>query len=126
LLTKRQCAPSILAADPNQRRHVRHTLRAHHGLAIRRPRRCIVFLAAGALAANRMRAKIRHLTAAVNHMSQGLCMFDVSGRIVVCNQQYLRMYNLSPEVVKPGCTLRTLMEPASRPGSLPSIRRNIA
>jgi PAS domain-containing protein len=32
-------------------------------------------------------------------MSQGLCMFDASGRIVVCNQQYLRMYNLSPEVV---------------------------
>jgi methyl-accepting chemotaxis protein len=78
----------------------------------------LFFLAVGALAANRMRAKIRHLTAAVNHMSQGLCMFDASGRIVVCNQQYLRMYNLSPEVVKPGCTLRTLMEHRKQTGLL--------
>ena len=68
----------------------------------------LFFLAVGALAANRMRAKIRHLTAAVNHMSQGLCMFDASARIVVCNQQYLRMYKLSPKVVKPGCTLLEL------------------
>jgi methyl-accepting chemotaxis protein len=28
----------------------------------------------------------------------------------MCNQQYLRMYKLSPEVVKPGCTLRALIE----------------
>jgi methyl-accepting chemotaxis protein len=65
-----------------------------------------------------MRAKIRHLTAAVNHMSQGLCMFDASARIVVCNQQYLRMYKLSPEVVKPGCTLRALMEHRKQTGLL--------
>jgi methyl-accepting chemotaxis protein len=37
-------------------------------------------------------------------------MFDAAGRIVVCNRPYLRMYNLSPEVVKPGCTLRELIE----------------
>ena len=78
----------------------------------------LFFLAVGALAANRMRAKIRHLTAAVNHMSQGLCMFDASARIVVCNQQYLRMYKLSPEVVKPGCTLRALMEHRKQTGLL--------
>jgi methyl-accepting chemotaxis protein len=78
----------------------------------------LFFLAVGALAANRMRAKIQHLTAAVNHMSQGLCMFDASARIVVCNQQYLRMYKLSPEVVKPGCTLRALMEHRKQTGLL--------
>jgi len=51
-------------------------------------------------------------------MSQGLCMFDATGRIVVCNRQYLRMYNLSAEVVKPGCTLRTLMEHRKKTGLL--------
>jgi diguanylate cyclase (GGDEF)-like protein len=47
--------------------------------------------------------------AALNNMSQGLCLFDASARVVVCNQQYLQMYNLSPMVARPGCTLRDLM-----------------
>jgi methyl-accepting chemotaxis protein len=67
-------------------------------------------VAAGALAQRRTRAKIRSLSDAFDHMSQGLCMFDAAGRIIVCNQPYLRMYRLSPEVVKPGCTLRALIE----------------
>jgi hypothetical protein len=37
-------------------------------------------------------------------------MFDAAGRIVICNRPYLRMYKLSPDVVKPGCTLRELIE----------------
>ena len=45
-------------------------------------------------------------------------MFDAAGRIVVCNQQYLRMYKLSPEVVKPGCTLLALMEHRKQTGFL--------
>jgi len=75
-------------------------------------------LAAGAFAAAKARTKIRHLTDALNYMSQGLCMFDAAARIVVCNRQYVRMYGLSPEVVKPGCTLRTLMEHRKKTGLL--------
>ena len=37
-------------------------------------------------------------------------MFDGSAQIVICNEAYLRMYSLSPAVVKPGCTLRGLIE----------------
>jgi methyl-accepting chemotaxis protein len=70
----------------------------------------LIALAAGARIYARTRAKVRSLTAAFDHMSQGLCMFDAAGRIVVCNQPFLRMYRLSPEVVKPGCTLRALIE----------------
>jgi diguanylate cyclase (GGDEF)-like protein/PAS domain S-box-containing protein len=47
---------------------------------------------------------------AVNNMSQGLLMFDAHGRLVLCNQRYIEMYQLSPGVVKPGCTLRQLVE----------------
>ena len=36
---------------------------------------------------------------AINNMSQGLCMFNAAGEIVLCNQAYLRMYALSPDVV---------------------------
>ncbi len=47
--------------------------------------------------------------AAVNNMSQALLMFDGDRRLVICNERYLRMYGLSREVVKPGCTLRDLL-----------------
>jgi diguanylate cyclase (GGDEF)-like protein len=47
--------------------------------------------------------------AALNNMSQGLCLFDAAARVVVCNQQYLQMYDLSQEVARAGCTLRDLM-----------------
>ena len=78
----------------------------------------VLLLASGAYWARRMRTTMRRTTDALNHMSQGLCMFDAAGRIVVCNQQYLRMYNLSPEVVKPGCTLRALLEHRKQTGLL--------
>jgi len=52
----------------------------------------------------------RNLAAALNHISQGVCLFDASSDIVLCNQAYLKMYSLSSEVVKPGCSLRRLIE----------------
>lgn len=70
----------------------------------------LIAITAGALVCARTRATVRSLTDAFDHMSQGLCMFDAAGRIVICNQPFLRMYRLSPGVVKPGCTLRALIE----------------
>ncbi len=78
----------------------------------------LILLVAGAFAGQRMRWKIRQLTCALNYMSQGLCMFDGSARVVFCNRQYLRMYNLSPKVVKPGCTLRALLDHRKESGLL--------
>jgi diguanylate cyclase (GGDEF)-like protein len=49
------------------------------------------------------------IDAALNNMSQGLVMFDSAGRLVICNQRYLEMYGLSPEIVKPGYTFRELL-----------------
>jgi len=40
--------------------------------------------------------------AALNNMSQGLCMFDGARRLVVCNTPYARMYGMPPELAKPG------------------------
>ena len=56
--------------------------------------------------------------AALNNMSQGLVMFDSSARLVVCNQRYLEMYGLSPEIVRPGCTLRELLDHRVATGQL--------
>jgi diguanylate cyclase (GGDEF)-like protein/PAS domain S-box-containing protein len=42
------------------------------------------------------------LNAAVENMPQGLCMFDKDGRLVVCNDIYIKMYKLPAELVRPG------------------------
>ena len=50
------------------------------------------------------------LDTVVNNMSQGVLMFDAQARLVFCNQRYIEMYGLSPEVVTPGCALRDLLD----------------
>jgi len=50
------------------------------------------------------------LGTALNNISQGVCMFDSSQRLVVCNERYLQMYHLSAKAVRPGCTLRELID----------------
>jgi methyl-accepting chemotaxis protein len=52
----------------------------------------------------------RRLTNAIDNMSQGLCVFDTQGRIVLFNRRYIDIYNLSSEVVRPGCTLQELFQ----------------
>jgi methyl-accepting chemotaxis protein len=66
-------------------------------------------LAAAAMV-ERMRVHNRRMRVALDNMSQGLCMFDGSERLVVCNQRYRDMYNLPANVAKPGVTLSTLLE----------------
>jgi methyl-accepting chemotaxis protein len=67
-------------------------------------------LIAAALWVRHLLGRHRRLAAALGNMSQGLCMFDSSARVVIANEQYLQMYRLSPDVVKPGCTLQTLIQ----------------
>jgi diguanylate cyclase (GGDEF)-like protein/PAS domain S-box-containing protein len=62
------------------------------------------------VAEKQLREQKLQLDTALNTMSQGLNMFDASRRLVVCNQRYLEMYGLSPDVVKPGCTIEELVE----------------
>ncbi len=49
------------------------------------------------------------LEAAVNNMSQGLCMFDADRRLVICNSNYATLYGLPPEVVKAGTPLDRIL-----------------
>jgi diguanylate cyclase (GGDEF)-like protein len=61
--------------------------------------------------------KSRHLDTAINNMTQGLLLFDAQGRLVICNERYIEMFSLSPDVVKPGCTLRALVEHRKETGT---------
>jgi methyl-accepting chemotaxis protein len=54
---------------------------------------------------------------ALNNMSEGLCMFDASTRLVLCNDRYVELYGLPPEVAKPGVMLRELLEHRIRAGA---------
>ena len=71
---------------------------------------CIAVLAVALFFHRRQHARNGRLVDALDNMSQGLVMFDAQSRIVVMNHRYIDMYALSPEVVKPGITLRQLIQ----------------
>jgi diguanylate cyclase (GGDEF)-like protein/PAS domain S-box-containing protein len=51
-----------------------------------------------------------HLDSALANMPEGLCMFDGDQRLIVCNQQYADLYELSKEQAQPGTLLRSILE----------------
>jgi PAS domain S-box-containing protein len=69
----------------------------------------VVALALVAVLYRRMDAQNRRLSTAVDNMSQGLCMFDAQGRIVLVNRRYVDMYSLSPQIVRAGLSLKQLI-----------------
>ena len=71
-----------------------------------------------AFADRRVGDKSLLLATALNNMTQGVVMFDSNERLVICNDRYLEMYNLSRDVVKPGCTLLELIQHRAATGSL--------
>jgi diguanylate cyclase (GGDEF)-like protein/PAS domain S-box-containing protein len=67
----------------------------------------------------RVKLEKQRLDTAVENMMQGLTLFDQSKRLVVCNQRYIEMYGLSPDVVKPGRYLRDLIVHRNELGFIP-------
>ena len=57
-----------------------------------------------------LHAKNLQFDTALSNMVQGLCMFDKVQRLIVVNRRYLEIYGFAADVVKPGITLRALME----------------
>ncbi|KRR16428.1 diguanylate cyclase [Bradyrhizobium lablabi] len=85
-------------------------------------------------AQERLEAERGRLDTALNNMIQGLVTFDASARVVTFNRRYIDMYNLSTEIVKPGCHFRDLMQRRKDSGSFAgnvdafcsTVLRNIA
>ncbi|MGA8497632.1 MAG: PAS-domain containing protein [Xanthobacteraceae bacterium] len=87
---------------------------------------CLVCLLAGIaifrfrrLQAGRLSDKGQLLKLALNNMTQGVVMFDAKARLVVCNDRYLKIYDLPPSIVKPGARLADIVRMRARSGSLP-------
>jgi PAS domain-containing protein len=57
-----------------------------------------------------LQLQTRRVEHAVRHMPQGLTMFSADERLIVCNEQYIRVYGLDADVIKPGITHRQVIE----------------
>ena len=79
---------------------------------------CLAIVGLVGTLAYRLRRQKVCLDTAIDNMSQGLTMFDRSGRLVLCNRRYIEMYGLSPDVVRPGCSVRQVVEHRIETGSL--------
>jgi diguanylate cyclase (GGDEF)-like protein len=55
-----------------------------------------------------MRTQNERFDAALNNMSQGLCMVDASQRLIVCNEQYRVLFDLDGAAVHAGTPIRDL------------------
>jgi methyl-accepting chemotaxis protein len=65
---------------------------------------------AGVLAFIRLVHRNGRISAALDNMTQALCMFDRHTRLIVCNERYLEMHGLTREQAYPGALLRDLLE----------------
>jgi diguanylate cyclase (GGDEF)-like protein len=70
--------------------------------------------------------KVRNLQfdTAINNMSQGLCFFDASHRLIVCNDRYIDMYDLPHGRVGPGTPLAEIVDMRFEAGSFPEMTRD--
>ncbi len=65
----------------------------------------------------RERSRNRLARIALNNMTQGLCMFDSTARLVLCNMRYIEMHHLRREQLRGGMPLRELLVLRSRTGT---------
>jgi methyl-accepting chemotaxis protein len=71
------------------------------------------FAAAGAFAVwqwLRVRRRNAQLTTALDNMAQGLCVWSKNAKLVLSNRRYAEMYGLSEELVRPGISLREVLQ----------------
>jgi diguanylate cyclase (GGDEF)-like protein/PAS domain S-box-containing protein len=81
----------------------------------------LIILGTGALMwqAGNLAKKNRILEVTLENMAHGLCMFDAEQRLIVCNERYAKMYGLSADQMRPGTTLRAILEARVAAGNSP-------
>ncbi|MGY3295297.1 PAS domain-containing protein [Bradyrhizobium sp. LM3.6] len=57
---------------------------------------------------------------ALDHMEQGVCVYDVANRIVLVNQRYLTLFNMSAEIVRVGTSYRDVLAHSAELGNFPA------
>ncbi len=69
-----------------------------------------------------LRQTNERLEVALGNMSQGVCFFDARQRLIVANQQYCQLYDLSPSMVSPGISLNQIVAMRVAAGTGPKMR----
>ncbi|MEJ0078077.1 MAG: PAS-domain containing protein [Alphaproteobacteria bacterium] len=60
-------------------------------------------------AAEELKEQHRRFDIALNNMAHGLCMFDENMNLTVSNKRYAEIFNLPPDVVRPGVPIRDII-----------------
>jgi diguanylate cyclase (GGDEF)-like protein len=66
-------------------------------------------------------AQNERFDAALKNMSQGLCMFDAEGKLLIFNLRFAEIYGIPVEKIAPGMTTRELMKLAFGPGKFADV-----
>lgn len=79
----------------------------------------VMTLAAGVATALYLgqRRTTAQLRTAVDYMTQGLCMWSPSAKLILRNETYAKMYGLESELARPGSSLRSLIDHRIKVGS---------
>jgi NO-binding membrane sensor protein with MHYT domain len=68
-----------------------------------------------------LQKQIKITEAAIEHMPQGLSMYDAENRLVICNSRYGELHGIPLEMLKPGVRLLDLCEYMFERGAIPDI-----
>ena len=63
---------------------------------------------------------------ALDHMEQGVCVYDADNRIVLVNQRYLTLFNMSADIVRVGTSYRDVLAHSAALGKLSCQRTRCA
>ncbi|MBS1168120.1 MAG: histidine kinase [Proteobacteria bacterium] len=66
-----------------------------------------------------LKTQISHYRMAFDNISQGVCLFDGSRKLVFCNDRYAELYRLTPDQVRPGTPLQDIIEARCAVGTSP-------
>ena len=66
-----------------------------------------------------LQGEIRRYSLAIEHISEGVSFFDKNRRLILCNARYAEIYCLKPEDMRPGISLREVVELRVTAGTSP-------
>jgi len=79
-------------------------------------------LHASGRAAHELQIRNHRFDVALNNLTQGVCFFDGKQRMILANQRYAEISNLSAESVHPGITLTQIVDMRFASGAFPVAR----
>jgi diguanylate cyclase (GGDEF)-like protein len=72
----------------------------------------------------KLRIRTLQFDTAINNMTQGLCFFDASSRLIVCNDRFIEMYGLPRDRIEPGTPLADIVDMRFEAGTFPAMSRD--